>query len=564
MNSEKTAVIDLLNQLAKELNLTIENILRLYDIAGSYIGIQEARVFYGLIKACTFQSYRSQIDLFLSKPVGLPISNDDILTLTCYGEGYRYFYLYDLITVGYYGGGLFKGSHQFSYAWESKITVKNKVIKPAVIADQVIVVANEKEVKDFGNSKTIEPIISTTPVVWGVQQAEALDLIYKWLRNKNKNSWFYLAGYAGTGKTKLMSQISTFVSEEQGKNNVPSGEVLYAAYTNRVAAVLRSKGCLNAATLHSLLYKPVIDADTGRCTGFVINHQSPISTASVLVIDEISMVSEEMALDILSFNTPVLVVGDPAQLPPVKGTGYFIERKPDYLLTDIRRQEKGNPIIYLATRVREGKTLNPGKYGNSIIYEYGNHVSDELILNSTQVIVGLNATRKHINTRVRKLNGKFDKNPIFPVKGDRLICTKNNLDKTLANGTLWRCSQPTLGVILQPKFKNSTYKVAGSLNVLKFKVQSEDELDSSGKLAVFDTQCALHHFDVRLPEPNWKDMLGSDDWDFAYAITCHKLQGSQVESALIFDESSTFREHAKNWLYTAITRAIDKVTIQQS
>ena len=57
------------------------------------------------------------------------------------------------------------------------------------------------------------------------------------------------------------------------------------------------------------------------------------------------MVDEDLGRDLLSFGKPVLVLGDPAQLPPVKGGGFFTEAEPDVMLTEVHRQAADNPII---------------------------------------------------------------------------------------------------------------------------------------------------------------------------------------------------------------------------
>ena len=66
------------------------------------------------------------------------------------------------------------------------------------------------------------------------------------------------------------------------------------------------------------------------------------------MIDECSMVDAELGRDLLSFGKPILVLGDPAQLPPVKGGGFFTEAEPDVMLTQIHRQAEDNPIIRLS------------------------------------------------------------------------------------------------------------------------------------------------------------------------------------------------------------------------
>lgn len=417
--------------------------------------------------------------------------------------------------------------------------------------------------REFGTPapKLILPERQVIP--WNTEQQKAFTSIFKWLRTpaKRRSQIYRMFGYAGVGKTAMARHIADFVYEEAGKNGVGTGGVIFAAYTGKACSVLRSKGCLNAQTLHSLIYRPVIDPATGMCTGFTLNHESPLAECALLVIDEASMVPDDMAQDILAFGCAILVLGDPAQLPPVKGEGYFILAEPDTMLTEISRQAKDSPIIYLATRAREGKTIKPGKYGDSRVYDYGKHISDEMYERHDQVICGLNSTRQSINKRSRRINGKAERNPVYPVAGDRLMCLRNNREAGLYNGTMWTASKPKMGKILQPIFKGATRLKEGRGDVLQFKIRSLDESDSQGNPIILKTQVSPHHFNTDLREPPWRDIQGSDAFDFAYGITVHKGQGSQFKSVLIFDESQTFREHAKEHRYTGYSRAEEVLTI---
>ena len=98
---------------------------------------------------------------------------------------------------------------------------------------------------------------------------------------------------------------------------------------------------------------------------FSLNRQSPIAKAKLVIIDECSMVDEELGRDLMSFGTPILVLGDPGQLPPISGGGFFTEHEPDFLLTEIHRQARDNPIIRMALDVREGRELMYGDYGTA-------------------------------------------------------------------------------------------------------------------------------------------------------------------------------------------------------
>jgi len=134
-------------------------------------------------------------------------------------------------------------------------------------------------------------------------QDSALNSVSAWLKagpGKNGNpKVFRLFGYAGTGKTTLAKHIAEGVD----------GDVKFAAFTGKAALVMRSKGCHDAQTIHSMIYRA---RETGEETpSFDLWDDAPASKASLIIIDECSMVDEELGRDLLSFGTKVLVLGDP-------------------------------------------------------------------------------------------------------------------------------------------------------------------------------------------------------------------------------------------------------------
>src|ERR671920_2051191 len=189
-------------------------------------------------------------------------------------------------------------------------------------------------------------------VTWSPQQDAVLKAVAEWLRRGDRPV-FRLFGFAGTGKTTLARHIAEAVD----------GDVVFGAYTGKAALVLRSRGCTDASTIHSLIYRSREGDENGP--QFVLNRSSAAAKADLIVIDECSMVDEELGRDLLSFGRPVLVLGDPAQLPPVKGGGFFTEAEPDVMLTDVHRQAEGNPIVHMSLLVREGGRLEKGTYGES-------------------------------------------------------------------------------------------------------------------------------------------------------------------------------------------------------
>lgn len=367
-------------------------------------------------------------------------------------------------------------------------------------------------------------------------QDDALIAVKKWLK-AGETQVFRLFGYAGTGKTTLAKHFAEDVD----------GDVFFAAYTGKAAQVLRSRGAPKASTIHSLIYRPrgeeeVEDEETGDksvALNFSLNRKSPVSEAALIIVDECSMVDEELGRDLLSFGTPVLVLGDPGQLPPISGGGFFTEHEPDYMLHEIHRQARDNPIVDLAQQAREGRQIDFGTYGEAARVISKREVSADLVLGADQVLVGTNNTRRKYNARLRELKG-FE-GPM-PQSGDKLVCLRNDAAKGLLNGSLWQVT-------------SAPRTVKRSMNLL---IRAEDEGIErySAKVKVLKDV-----FETQGGDIPWQLRRRHDDFDFGYALTVHKAQGSQWDNLVLFDESYAFREHCNRWLYTAITRAAKTITI---
>jgi hypothetical protein len=128
---------------------------------------------------------------------------------------------------------------------------------------------------------------------------------------------------------------------------------------------MRGKGCYGASTIHSLIYRA---RESGEETPtFELWDDAPASKAKLIVIDECSMVDAELGRDLLSFGAPVLVLGDPAQLPPIQGGGFFTDAEPDAMLTEVHRQAQDDPIVRLSMQVRNGERLALGEYGRTSV-----------------------------------------------------------------------------------------------------------------------------------------------------------------------------------------------------
>lgn len=428
-------------------------------------------------------------------------------------------------------------------------------------------------------------------MAWSPQQDSALLAIRRWLEAKEwasnpSRQIFRLFGYAGTGKTSLARQIA----EDH------NGPVAFAAFTGKAASVLREKGCADATTIHRLIYQPVDrsregvraaesdvqgaeariqaareagDAEQERIASEVLERarrrliderksadrpdfarrqESLIDLVDLVIVDECSMVDGKMGNDLLSFGRPVLVLGDPAQLPPIGGGGFFTENvQPDVMLTEVHRQAQDSPVLRMATDVREGRTLALGDYGmgSSVIPVSETRRDPSIVTRADQLICGKNATRARSNARMRELHGR--NGSAMPLDGDKLICLQNNHNLGLLNGELHRqCGDA---------------EVLGDSQTIDLSLLPW-EVDPASEDAV-PMQVTAHI--APFIGKDLAELGGSRRWnnlfDYGYAITCHKAQGSQWDRLVVIDESFVFRADSRRWLYTAIARAAESVVV---
>jgi exodeoxyribonuclease-5 len=359
-------------------------------------------------------------------------------------------------------------------------------------------------------------------------QDAALKAIDDWLKakpGKGAPAIFRLFGYAGTGKTTLAKHIGEAVD----------GKVQFAAFTGKAALVMRSKGCVGTSTIHSLIYRPLESNEA--IPSFQLWDDAPASKAKLIVIDECSMVDEELGRDVMSFGVPVLVLGDPAQLPPIQGGGFFTDAAPDAMLTEVHRQAADNPIIRLSMDVREGRTLDPGEYGATHVVPR-KALDPQRVLDADQILVGRNATRRAYNMRMRERRGFAS---ALPEAGDKLVCLRNNKRKGLFNGGLWMVKEA-------PRARRQ---------ILRMHLAPDETAASKGVKVSVRPEC----FAGAIEEVPWEQRKRYDEFDFGYVLTVHKAQGSQWDDVVLFDESFAFAESRARWLYTGITRAAKRLTV---
>lgn len=386
-------------------------------------------------------------------------------------------------------------------------------------------------------------------------QRAAIDAATEWYSAPEGSLVFRLFGYAGTGKTTIAKTIANSIAASTNK------AVRYAAYTGKAASVMASKGCEGASTIHRLIYRAIYDFYIHKVTHDIVSRghveargdwesyagygdarfevgseMLKRDKVALVVIDECSMVGSKLGEDLMTYRIPIIVLGDPAQLPPVGDGGYFTSGEPDVLLEEIHRQQEGCGILDLATAVRTGAAIRHGDYSESRVV----HLRESSSLNPLefdQIIVGTNRTRHTWNAKVRKLLGYRDR---YPEVGERLIVLQNNREVGIMNG-----EQVTVVEIT----RRADAAASESMRMI---------VDWDGKRR--EITFARHYFDTPDEKPRYfdSDMVYAG---FAYAITCHKSQGSQWDRVLVIDESRVFREDAARWLYTAVTRAAKHVTV---
>lgn len=362
----------------------------------------------------------------------------------------------------------------------------------------------------------------TEPTFIGSEGERAVAAAEAWLKGRGKQV-FRIDGPAGTGKSTLAMAIAARVN----------GTTCFAAFSGKAASVLRRKGCADATTIHNLIYTPALDKQ--KQLTFILNEQSRLTTAALAIIDECSMVDSRLGRDLQSFNRPILVLGDSAQLPPIDGRGFFAG-KPDILLAEIHRQEANSPVIKLATKVREGKSLAIEDFGDSFVRRKLD-VDIDTFLRADQILVGTNETKHRINVRIRELRGLP---PGQPQPNEKLVCLKNNASKGIFNGEIYFVTEIT-----------ETFD-----NIMRMKVRSE-----TGDRSDISVNVPREFFEEDNPKLPEKLVKHVDQFAFAYALTVHKAQGSEWPSVVLYDESKTFGEHQANWLYTGITRASESIKI---
>ena len=362
-----------------------------------------------------------------------------------------------------------------------------------------------------------------------IEQKEALKLAIE--RYKAGFPYTYIAGPAGSGKSFLVQHIVAALGLD------PSLDVCYATYTGKAALNLQRKNCPNAHTLHKLLY----NARQNKNTGIYYFTPKPIGELEykLIVIDEISMVTQEMWDLLLEHGIHVIALGDIAQLPAIGATNDILD-KPHAVLNEIMRQEADSEIIQIATLARTHQEI-PFMKGKQVQVIHSYEFQDAMLEWADMTLCATNRLRHQLNRTARER--KWGDAKALPQKGDRIVCLHNEWGEVTKSGDV--LVNGLVGYINDPPQINpmpSLYrKYCDKQVILNFIPDFREPGDTD---AVFKNMKAdWKIFTDGEPTVNSKNfkfipkVLRPYQFDYAYAMSVWKAQGSEYGKVLLFEES---------------------------
>ncbi len=422
---------------------------------------------------------------------------------------------------------------------------------------------------------------------------------------------FILKGYAGTGKTTLISTIVNNLYKIDTK-------FVLMAPTGRAAKVLSQYSGKEASTIHRKIYH----SKKGKNGGFYFELKKNMFGNTIFFVDEASMIPHQtdelnayknrsLLTDLFEFvysgkNCKLVLIGDTAQLPPINSKhspaldADFIENKYnknviDIELTEVLRQETESGILYNATILRnliadEFTDIYKIKKGFADIQRLNDsyEIQDALIksyqkdgMEDTSVIVWSNKRANQYNQQIRNLI--LNKEGIIS-KGDFIMIVKNNyfwLDDTseagfIANGDIAEVIKVKQTIELYDfNFAKATIKLIDYPNQEAFDtILLLDTLQSNTPSLTFEESSKLFHEIAKdYTHLNTKLKVNQAIYEneyfnalqikFSYAVTCHKSQGGQWKNIFI---EKPYLPDGQNmdywrWLYTALTRAQENILL---
>ena len=442
-----------------------------------------------------------------------------------------------------------------------------------------------------------------------VKQDIFFQMISVFLTTTNKDELFVLKGYAGTGKTTV---ISTIVNNL----NFINKKYVLLAPTGRAAKVIANYSNKQAFTIHKKIYFP----KKGKSGGVSFTMQANKHTNTIFIVDESSMISDintesklyengSLLDDLMSYvyngnNCKLILIGDTAQLPPVQldvspalNTDalalHYNKEVFSIELDEVMRQEEKSGILFNATELREilkssfvdTFQFNVKGFKDIVRLTDGFDIQDAIqsaynnySIEDTCFIVRSNKRANQYNQQIR--SRILDKESDLSV-GDYLMVVKNNyfwLKETdeagfIANGDIVEVLEIfNFKELYDFKFANVKIRMVDYPNQKPFEtIVLLDTITSESPSLTFEESNRLYQEVMKdyEGEPQYRKFLKVKNNEyfnalqvkFSYAITCHKSQGGQWNT--VFIEQPYLPDGITvdyiRWLYTAVTRAKDKL-----
>jgi hypothetical protein len=405
-------------------------------------------------------------------------------------------------------------------------------------------------VEEKKQEKSLEEIIKEIKSKYTLTtcQDKGIDEFFKWYETDEKDKKYYtISGLSGSGKTFLI-KIVTEIFEAFGEfdYNVVS-------FTGKSVNVLKERGLKNISTLHSLMYKPVLDKDD-KIVGWSRNYSLE---CNFIIVDEFSMLSQSMIDDLLLYDIPILFSGDHRQISPVSASDNNLISSVDFHLSTVVRQQEGSPIIKHANLIREGKLpttefRDKNEFGSFSVISKDRVTKEKLeknILKYDMVLVGRNTERVRLNTMIRRLKGYNKK-----------ILNNNEILMVLKNqGEFFNGQQIIIEEVLKTYDNGLIYVKTNEGNIYISDYFLINELEDISK---------VHKKKYYLAGEEIKPIYAT----YGYCSTSYKAQGSTCDKCLVFGEDMRFAftmatDKKVGWdnfvrlIYTSCTRAKSEVLL---
>lgn len=461
-------------------------------------------------------------------------------------------------------------------------------------------------VKNF----VLHKILEIFPFKPTSEQNSALQILSEFLISRENNTILLFKGYAGTGKTTMLSAAVKMMDSLHQK-------VILLAPTGRAAKVFSEYSGHSAFTIHKKIYRQ--KSFSNEFSGFSLTDN--LHKDTIFIVDEASMISNEntgvatfgsgcLLDDLIQYvysgeNCRLILMGDSAQLPPVLLTespalsseylkGYNLTVI-EILLTQVVRQEKNSGILFNATNIRNA--LRSGKIdiypsiltenftdirkidGNELIEEISSAYSCDGI-DDTIIICRSNKNANIYNNGIRN-RILYREEEIS--SGDRLMVVKNNYFwgkahkdfDFIANGEIIqilrvRHTEEVYGFrFCNVLVRFTDYDVEMELKIILDTLQSESPAlskEANDKLfaAVAEDYADIHTKPERLKKIKDDPYFNAVQVKYAYAVTCHKAQGGQWSNVFLdtgYVTEEMMGEYFYRWLYTAFTRATKRLNL---